>query len=73
MESVTVEITLKDGSKNQLMGFYTLNEDKVRELDGDQLASLASSGYLMPMFMMLASMANMKRLIDRKEAVRAAA
>ena len=73
VESVTVEITLKDGSKNQLMGFYTLNEDKVRELDGDQLASLASSGYLMPMFMMLASMANMKRLIDRKEAVRAAA
>lgn len=67
VESVTVEITLKDGSKNQLLGFYTLNEDAVRNLDAEQLAALSAGGNLMPMFMMLASLSNLKRLIARKE------
>jgi hypothetical protein len=71
VESVTVEITLKDGSKNQLMGFYTLNEGRIRDLSGEQLAAFAAAGHLMPMFMMLASMSNLKRLIDRKEEARA--
>ena len=71
VESVTVDITLQDGSRNQLMGFHTLNEGGIRDLSGEQLASFAAAGYLMPMFMMLASMSNLKRLIDRKEQARA--
>ncbi|MCH1491099.1 MAG: SapC family protein [Luminiphilus sp.] len=67
VESVTMDITLRDGSKNQLMGFFALNEDRVRDLSGEALAELSARGFLMPLFMMLASLSNMGRLIQRKE------
>jgi hypothetical protein len=67
IESVTMDITLRDGSKNQLLGYSTVNEDAVRGLSGEQLATLASEGFLMPLFMMLGSMSNLRRLIDLKE------
>ncbi|MEL0316073.1 MAG: SapC family protein, partial [Halieaceae bacterium] len=67
IESVTMDITLRDGSKNQLLGYSTVNEDAVRGLSGEQLATLTSEGFLMPLFMMLASMSNLRRLIDLKE------
>jgi len=67
IESVTMDITLRDGSKNQLLGYSAVNEDAVRGLSGEQLATLASEGFLMPLFMMLGSMSNLRRLIDLKE------
>lgn len=67
VESVTMDITLRDGSRNQLLGFYTLNEDAVRDLGAEQLGALAQAGHLMPLFMMLASLANFGRLITLKE------
>lgn len=67
IESVTMDITLRDGSKNQLLGYSTVNEDGVRSLSGEQLATLAGNGFLMPLFMMLASMSNLRRLIELKE------
>lgn len=73
IESVTLDITLRDGSRNQLLGFYTVNEDKVRALTGEQLAALAEAGHLMPLFMMLASMVNFRRLIELKEQAQASA
>lgn len=68
MESVTIDIMLKDESKNQLLGFYTINEDKVQALPGDVLESFSRQGFLMPIFMVLASMSNMYRLIEVKNA-----
>ena len=67
IEAATFDITLSDGSYNQLLGFHVLNEEKVRELPGDVLGSLNENGFLMPMFMMLASTGNMRGLIERKE------
>jgi len=67
IESVTLDITLKDGSKNQLLGFYTINEEVLRKSSGEQLAALSGEGFLMPLFMMLASHANFADLIQRKE------
>ena len=67
IESVTLDITLKDGSKNQLLGFYTINEEVLRKSSGEQLAALSGEGFLMPLFMMLASHANVADLIQRKE------
>lgn len=71
VEPVTMDITLRDGSKNQLIGFHALKEEKVRELNGEQLAALADAGFLMPLFMMLASLPNLRRLIELKEQARA--
>lgn len=68
LEPVNFEITLNDGSRNQLIGFYGINEDKLRELPGSALESLSRSGYLMPIFMALASLASLQRLVDLKNA-----
>ena len=66
LESVTLEITLQDGTTNQLLGFDTIAEEKVHELSADVLKEFAQQHYLMPLFMILASMSNIQTLIDKK-------
>ena len=66
LEAVTLEIALKDGSRNQLIGFHCLAEEKVQELSGAVLGEFNKEGFLMPMFMVLASMANIQRLVEMK-------
>jgi hypothetical protein len=68
LETVTIDITLDDGSQNQLMGFQTIDENKVQQLSGDDLEQFSRSGILMPLFMVLASTMNIRSLIDRKNA-----
>lgn len=67
IEAANFDITLSDGSNNQLLGFQVLNEEKVRQLPGDVLEDFSKRSFLMPMFMILASMANMRELISRKD------
>ena len=71
VEAITMDITLADGSKNQLLGFSAINEDRVRALSGDALADFSERGFLMPLFMMLASLSNVARLIRLKEQAQA--
>lgn len=66
LEQVTIDIQLADGSRNQLLGFYALNEDKVRKLPGLTLEDFSLRGFLLPLFMVLASTPNVRKLIDLK-------
>lgn len=66
IESVTFDIALANGSRNQLLGFFAIDEEKVRQLTGDQLGQLSQQGFLMPLFMVLASTVNIRTLIDLK-------
>lgn len=66
IESVTFDITLADGSRNQLLGFFAINEDKLQGLSGETLGELSRKGFLMPLFMMLASTVNVSRLVELK-------
>lgn len=68
IESVNFDITLNDGSQNTLLGFYTINEEKVAELSPETLHLFNRNDMLMPLFMILASTNNMRRLIDLKNA-----
>lgn len=65
-EAITIEIPLIDGSRNQLIGFHGLVEEKIQELDGATLESFSKNGYLMPLFMMLASFVNIQKLVELK-------
>ncbi len=67
LEPLTIDVTLRDGNKNRLAGFHTINEEKMRTLDGAALSELQEKGYLMPAFMVLASLSNLVKLIDRKD------
>lgn len=66
LESFTLDIELNDGSKNQLLGFYTINENRLAELDGEALADLNSQGWLQAIYMVVASQSHIRTLIDKK-------
>ncbi|HEV7288150.1 SapC family protein [Sphingomonas sp.] len=66
IEALTLEVTLDNGSVNRLVGFHTVNEDRLRGLDGDALADLHRDGHLMPLFMAVASIGNFTALVARK-------
>lgn len=68
LELVTLDITLKNGERNNLRGFYTINEDKLGALDSNSIGELHTKGYLEFIYMILASHANVGKLITRIEA-----
>ncbi len=68
LESMTLEIELQDGSRNQLIGFHCLDEEKIQGLSAEALGELQANGFLMPMFMVLASLGNLQALAERKNA-----
>jgi hypothetical protein len=68
LEPFSLEITLNDGSNNQLMGFYTIAEEKLQSLDGETLAKFNAQGYLQSIYMAIASFARLRPMIDKKNA-----
>lgn len=66
LEPLILEVTLDDGSTNRLVGFHVIDEEKLRSLDAAALGDLHEAGHLMPIFMALASLANLSALIARK-------
>jgi hypothetical protein len=68
LESFTLDVELNDGSQNRMIGFYTINEDRLQSLGGEAVAKLHQAGYLQPIYMVLASLSNFRILIDRKNA-----
>lgn len=66
LESFSLDITLADGSTNQLLGFYTIKEEALQALDGAVLQRFTEQGFLMPIFMVLASQSRLRDLVNRK-------
>ena len=69
IEPFTLEVTLDDGSEGKLVGYHTINEKKLQELGGVALEKLHVSNYLLPTFMIVASLAQLGDLIKRKNAL----
>ena len=67
-EPFVFEVPLSNRSKQSLVGFHMINEDKLRSLDADALGALQADGYLMPIFMAVASLSNLTELVVRKNA-----
>lgn len=68
IEPFSLDYELPGGSKHQLTGFYTIHEERLAQLEGDVLAELSQAGVLQGAYMMIASLANIRRLIERKSA-----
>jgi hypothetical protein len=66
LEPFTLDVTLDDGSRNSLVGFHIVDEQKLRLLDPAVLGELHMSGFLMPIFMAMASLSNLAALVARK-------
>jgi hypothetical protein len=69
LESFVLDVNLNDGSERRMTGFYTINEERLRNLDGALLASLNAKGFLLPIYMAIASLSNLRTLIDMRNAL----
>ncbi len=62
VESSAMEYTLANGEKHTLTGLHIINEDRLRDLNGDALEALHQKGLLQSVYMMLASLPNFRKL-----------
>ncbi len=66
IEPVTVDIELNNGQKLQLQDNYTIHEEKLANLDGKALENLNKAGFLQAAFLVVASLRNIKKLVELK-------
>jgi len=66
IEPVNVEIKFNAEETFNVRGLYTISEEKLAALDGDSLVKLNRSGFLQGAFLVIASLNNVKKLIDMK-------
>jgi hypothetical protein len=72
LESFVLDVELDDGAQHRLSGFYTIHEERLRALDGDALCELHRAGHLEAVYMAIASLSNLRQLIERMKGVNAA-
>ena len=65
LESFVFDIQLNDGSQNRLAGFYTINEERLLDLNGTVLERFNRAGHLQAIYMAIASLSNFRALIER--------
>ncbi len=65
LEPFVLDIELPGGEQGRLSGLFTINEDRLTALPGAALEALAREGYLLPMFMQIASLAQLTVLVER--------
>ena len=68
LEPFTLDVPLDDGSRHSLVGYHTIDEERLAALDGPSLAALHRDGHLQPVFMAIASLSRLGDLVARKNA-----
>lgn len=66
LEPFTLEVPLNDGSRHSLVGYHAIAEERLAALDAATLGDLHAKGYLMPIYMVLASLPQFGDLVARK-------
>jgi hypothetical protein len=66
IEPVRVQIEISGEEQHNLHGYFTINEEKLVNLTGGQLETLNRAGFLQGAFLVVASLNNVKKLIDMK-------
>ena len=67
-EPVKVEIKVSETEKYGLEGLHTINQEKLRALDGEKLSKLHRSGFLQGAYLAIASLGNVRALMAAKQA-----
>lgn len=66
IESIDIDIDLHNGEKHRLVGNYTINEEKLIALSGDQLEKLNKMGALPLAYAVITSLTNIQKLTEVK-------
>jgi hypothetical protein len=72
IEPLRVEFKLSDTEQYTATNYYTINQEKLSQLDGASLEKLNKAGFLRMAFLVVTSLANVPKLIDMKNRKRAA-
>jgi len=72
LESFALDIEFRDGAQHRFTGFYAIQEERLGALDADALGKLHSPGHLAAIYMVIASFANFRGLIERAGKLHAA-
>jgi hypothetical protein len=72
LESFVLDVELDGGAQHRLAGFYTIHEEHLRALDGEALREMHRAGYLEAAHMAMASLSNLRQLIEWMKGVDAA-
>ena len=72
LESFVIDIELRDGAQHRFAGFHTVQEERLARLGAEALGKLHEKGYLQAIFMVVASLANFRDLIERANNLNAA-
>lgn len=66
LEPFALDVELRNGARHRMVGYHLINEDNLAALEGGSLAELHAGGHLLPIYMAVASLANLSRLIESK-------
>jgi hypothetical protein len=72
LESFSLDLSFRDGAQQRFAGFHTVQEDRLRQLGTEALGKLHQAGYLLPIYMVVASLSNFRALIERASDLNAA-
>lgn len=65
LEPFALDIEMPSGEQSRLTGLFTINEDRLAALPGAALEALAQEGHLLPIYMQIASLAQLPVLAER--------
>ncbi len=63
---MALDISFANTQQQRVQGLYTINEERLAQLDTNQLFSLQQQGYLQPIYTMIASLGQIYALIQKK-------
>jgi len=67
IEPMKLEVKVSETEKYAVEGLHTINEEKLRALDGEALSRLHRSGFLQGAYLVAASLGNVKALMALKQ------
>lgn len=65
LEPFVIDIETPGGEQSRLSGLFTIHEERLAALPGEALETLAREGHLLPIFMQIASLAQLPVLLER--------
>jgi hypothetical protein len=65
LEAFVLEVQQTNGTRFQLSDFYTVHEERLQALSGDALQRLSQAGHLQAAYMALASLSQIRALVER--------
>lgn len=66
LEPFSMDVTLDNGASHRLVGYHLVSEEKLRALEAGAVAELHAAGHLEPLYMAVASLGNLAKLVRRK-------